>query len=321
MKSWCLAFILFLSFAARAAGVLEAGKIELHPEVYVSEDKTLTLADIASFENIDSSVLSKLKALPLGQAPRLGEKHSYTSIFLSGLLRKALDKVPSVLRDSWVIHIPSKVVVSNQGYHLDSRILEEKLSKHWRGLCADCKFIVMNLIAPQIPEELQKYPWEIRFTDSLPRGQFALPLEVKDDQNNSHLFWVRGQAQIQREVPVATRAINFGERLSDQDFELQWKDVTFAYDSFPAAMAIAGRKAGRSLRNGEPIFTGMLEREKALKRGDSVKVILSEDNWRVILNGVAEEDGYVGDTVKVRNEKSKKQISGVVNAEGEVVVR
>lgn len=315
MIRWVFTFL--FSFSATAA---EKGQIELKSDLTVSEARMLTLADIAEFKNIDEGYIQKIKAVTLGKAPQVGEQHSYTSVFLSSTLRKALKDIPSEIKDVWSIRIPSKILVKNQGHRLSSEAVEEKLSSRWKSLCGECRFLIVNLMTPQIPKNLEHLPWELKTNDTLPRGQFTVPLEVRDEGGQPHLFWVRGQVQIRQEIPVTTRAINFGERLSKTDFELQWKDVTYAYDSAPSKEAIVGRKVGRSLRNGEAIFTGVLEREKTLRRGDVVKVVFGEDNWRIMMTGIAEEDGFVGDRVRVRNDKSKKLISGVVSADGEVVV-
>lgn len=281
----------------------------------------LSLSDIAEFNGIGEQYLQKLSNITLGRAPQIGEQQSYTSIFLSSVLRKALNEVPTDLREEWQIKIPSKVTIKNEGFRLNSETVESKLKSHWARQCAECRFVVMNLITPQIPQELQKFPWELRLNETLPRGQFAVPVEVREKNEKLHLFWVRGQVQVMKEVPVTTRAIGFGERFTKDDFKMDWKDVTFAYDSAPSAEQLVGRRVSRSLRNGETIFNGVLEREKALKRGDLVRVVLTQDNWKIVMNAVAEEDGFVGDTIKVRNDRSKKQISGIVTADGEVVVR
>ncbi len=321
-----IVLILFVMFFTGAAKALEVasealGKIHFRSELKVSEPKILTLGDVATFENIDEELSTKIRSVQLGRAPQLGEQYSFTSVFISSLLRKAMVGVPSDLKEKWSIRIPSKLTVSNQGYRISSQVIEERLNKHWQNLCANCRFVMMNLITPQIPERLQNFTWEMRLTDVLPRGQFATAIDIKDENGQSHMFWVKGQVQIQQNVPVTTRAINFGERLAASDFAMQWKDVTFAYDSAPTAENMLGRKVARSLRNAEPIFNGVLEKEKALKRGDVVRVVLADDNWAISMTGVAEQDGFIGDTVKVRNDKTKKQISGIVNADGEVVVR
>jgi flagellar basal body P-ring formation protein FlgA len=94
--------------------------------------------------------------------------------------------------------------------------------------------------------------------------------------------------------------------------------VTFARDSTAFDGEIVGRKARQAIAAQDILYAGMLEKEKALKRGDPVKVALGEGEWEVILMGVAEQDGFIGDTVKVRNPRSQQVIVATVTARGEV---
>ncbi|MCB0410985.1 MAG: flagellar basal body P-ring formation protein FlgA [Bdellovibrionales bacterium] len=316
-----IALILIFFGTALWVNASEDVRIEFENKVQLKENSDITLGDLLRFQGVSDEYMAILRAVSLGKAPLLGTSQEFSNHFLSGVLRKALAKIPSTERKDWTIRIPESVKIETVGFQINSAQVESRLRDHWTSLCADCKFTLTNLSVPAVPKGLQGAPWEIKLGQALPRGQFSFPLEIKPEGAKSQLLWVQGQVQVQKVVPVTTRALNFGERLSEGDFNFTWKDVTFSYDTSPAKDELIGRRVNRSMQAGEILVSGRLEKEKALKRGERVRVFFEAEGWSVSLTGIAEEDGFVGDKVRVRNEKSKKQISGTVTKQGEVVLR
>lgn len=295
--------------------------IAVKAEVSINEERTLSLGDLTDISGFSPSSKEKIQQFQLGKTPDLGTQQTFTSNFISGVLRQALENIDPSEKQGVLIKIPPKILVMNQVPVANSKNIEHKLRAHWEKLCAECRFVVVNLITPPIPEILKNQPWLLKFTDNIPRGQIAIPLEVQNPEGVSRLFWVRGQVQVQKEVPVTSRAMSFGERIDQADIKFEWRDVTFAYDSAPDRDQVIGRKINRSLRTNEILLSGVLEKERALKRGDVVRVVVGGENWSVMSNAIAEEDGFIGDTVRVRSDKTKKTMTGVVQGDGEVTVR
>ena len=126
---------------------------------------------------------------------------------------------------------------------------------------------------------------------------------------------------IYKKVPVVTRALNMGEKLRADDVAESLRDVTFSYDSSPALEEIPGKVLRYSVGVGDVVWSRTIKKEKALARGEIVKVIAESENFQIVLMARAEQDGYMGDTIQLKNLRTNKLISGVVADSGEVMIK
>jgi flagella basal body P-ring formation protein FlgA len=84
--------------------------------------------------------------------------------------------------------------------------------------------------------------------------------------------------------------------------------------------ALAGMRAARTIRAGEAICSQSLEPRPAVSRGEDVTVISTSGAVQIVGRGVAQQDGIVGQVLRVRNPSSGEFYSAAVSGEREVVV-
>jgi flagella basal body P-ring formation protein FlgA len=72
---------------------------------------------------------------------------------------------------------------------------------------------------------------------------------------------------------------------------------------------------------GQVLFETDLLREKAVNRGDWVKVTAQEGKMEVTTMARAENEGFIGDVVLLRVGANKQPMSGVARAKGEVILK
>lgn len=92
-------------------------------------------------------------------------------------------------------------------------------------------------------------------------------------------------------------------------------------DVVTSPAALHGMRTRKALRAGAPICEQDVERKPLVSRGDRVTVRSSAGLVTVVLAGIAERDGNLGDRLPVRNPSSGELYMAAVAAEGEVVVR
>jgi flagella basal body P-ring formation protein FlgA len=126
---------------------------------------------------------------------------------------------------------------------------------------------------------------------------------------------------IKRKVPVAKRIVNIGERVLASDFTWEYRDTSFAIDGIPLAEELNGKRMKQGLRANEVLFRGMLEKERAIRRGDLVQLRSSEGAWEVTMSVVAQQDAFVGDVIGLKNPKTNTMLMGQVTGQGEVELR
>ena len=219
------------------------------------------------------------------------------------------------------LKIPSKIIVENKGYEVGREEVKQALLQQWQPVCGHCKIEFQSLSIPLIPLAYQQEPWRVNTRGNLPRGSFSAPIQFLGKKQPPGSFWVSGQVSILRKVPVTKRSIRMGERIAAKDVSWKYKDVTFAYDGTPDLKNIIGRKSRVSMKAGQIVWVNSIIKEKAVSRGQIIKVVLGDDRFEIVLQAKAEQDGYVGDRVKLKNLKTDKIFSGVVTRLGEVIVR
>lgn len=291
-------------------------QITIRPFSALTEKADVTLADIAETRNLPAIYVDKLARTKLADTPMPGERRQFSQAAIAGALHEALGGMSPAPQ----MKIPGQVVVERPPQIVLRSNVEQKLQAAWKLRCEDCEFRILQLSVPKI---LLKNGdrWSLQTKSDFPRGSFSTAVDVVSANEEHRTFWVQGQVAIYREVPVAKRSMNIGERLQQGDFELQMRDVTFATDGVPTSPEMLGRRLRLGLRANDAIFVGHIERDKAMRRGEVVRIQAREEGFEVIMSGLAEQDGFIGDTVNVRNPKTNRILSGTVTAQGEVEVR
>jgi flagella basal body P-ring formation protein FlgA len=296
----------------------EAETIRVNRLTSVSGKKDLYLVDLIDTKSLSESVKSAIRNVKITNAPQVGERRVLSNRSLSKILRKHLG---SLKKDSdLTFKIPSEVIIENTGDELSNSSVQKRLRSRWQGYCSDCRFEFDLLQLPKLNKGLDLASWQIGQVSGLPKGSFTYPLIVTSKTGEQSKYWLQGQARVLRNVPVAKRHLAFGQTLLAEDLKIAERDVTFAFDE-PASMdEIQGQLIKRTLPAGHVIWQGSVQKPRAVRRGQPVRVILKEEGWSLSLQGVAQEAGRIGEDITVRNPKSNKLLSGRVVADGEVVV-
>lgn len=315
-----IGIIQLISVAALASASAEgrAGEtqnIKVRAYTRVFDAQKITLLDLVETANISPALQEQFKAIQLGDTPRVGEQRTYASQVIAQAIREqARSKM-------WTVQIPRQIVVENKGFELDQQSIEKQLMSEWTNLCADCEISIENLQLPVVPEKMMSMPWQMEKGTQMPRGSFSKKVTIMSESGRSHIFWVNGKMNLKKKVPVLKRSVQINSRLGQDDFEWAWRDVTFATDSTPSEKEIIGQKAKFSMNASDVIWRNSLLQDKAVQRGEVVKVYMGEDNWQVSVSAVLEQDGYVGDTVNMRNTQTQKLLTGRVVGQGEVEIK
>lgn len=137
------------------------------------------------------------------------------------------------------------------------------------------------------------------------RARFRLPLV--------------GRAQRVIRVPALSRPVRPDEVIGAAD--LAWVEVAQA-SMPPAGLTepdeIIGNQARRRLAPGRVLTRRDLGPPHLVRRGHPVELIYARPGLRITALGVAQEDGALGDLVRVMNAESRRQLQGVVSGPGEV---
>lgn len=280
-----------------------------------NQDEAISLATVVDGDNLPLTILNQLKKVRLSDAPNVGEKRIYSPKALAEAIRA------SSVQKNWSMQIPNEVVVENKGFIVDSESVEKLLLNSWLAICGECQIRIIELQLPHIPPAVMKAQWNLILDNKLPRGNFSVRLSIGRHGGQSIGYWVNGQVQIKKRVPVLARSTPMGKRLEENDFKFEWRDVTLATDSNPEGAEIIGQKLKFTMNSDSIIWANSIVKEKVVQRGEIVKVVVADSNWQVSTQAQTQQDGFIGDMVNLKNLNTNKIITGKVIGSGRVEIQ
>ncbi|MEQ1875051.1 MAG: flagellar basal body P-ring formation chaperone FlgA [Bdellovibrionia bacterium] len=295
--------------------------ISVRPQTLI-RGETLTLGDIAVFEGFSLPEASTLKKIALGNAPAFGEKRNYSNQALTEILRAHLKSSEAAGERHIKLQIPSEVSVEGGGLAVSSQAVRANLQEGLKKLCDSCEYKIEDLRLPELPAFPPKSEWSVRADYQKLRGPFNIPLEIINPAGEKSVFWVTGRLSVWKRVPVAARLLSQQDRIEPSDIKWLKREITFLPDTTPSEQEIT--QAGQlktAVGPEQVILQSHLLRKRALNRGEIVTLTTGTTVWNLTLKGVAQEPGYVGDTVRVLNTETKKVVMGRVVAQGVVEVK
>jgi flagellar basal body P-ring formation protein FlgA len=150
-------------------------------------------------------------------------------------------------------------------------------------------------------------------------GRFHGALVGTFDRRERFRLPIFGRAHPVIRVPALSRPVAPDELITAED--LTWVEVAptqVAPASITAPDAIVGSQARRRLRPGRVLTARDLGPPHLVRRGRPVELVYARPGLHVTALGLAQQDGALGDPVRVLNAESRRQLQGVVSGPDEV---
>jgi len=130
------------------------------------------------------------------------------------------------------------------------------------------------------------------------------------------------RTELEALAPVAVAAVDLprGAELAPGDVQLVERDLTGLRQPCLDVDFLVGKRLRRSLRAGEVLQKGVLETPPVVRRGDLGTMTIHSGNLLLTARGAARENGVNGETIRVRNSSSQKDVLCRVVGPGAVEV-
>jgi flagella basal body P-ring formation protein FlgA len=129
------------------------------------------------------------------------------------------------------------------------------------------------------------------------------------------------QGKIWRDVPVARSLVRRGQLLRDADVTLERRDVLSLREPLSAgSLTDDSLELVENVSPRQPILTRSVRVRPLIRRGALVEGVLREGALTISLKVEALEDGLPGQTVRVRNPKSRRELYGRVESDQTVLI-
>ncbi len=304
-----LTFFISLAFAAKL-------------EIQIPEMSTVRRG-----EPIRLGQITEIKSRNWELNDRLKETIIYPAITENGEFRVSSREVAVAIRnrlsfqDLQQIHfsIPETLVFKVKENHLAESSIRFEIAKRAQDLCSECEAELDDLRIPEIKTSGEILASKLDVGSLKSGGGFLLGYTV-DTSKGRVQFWVTGRIQFYRKAWVTKRMLSLADKITEKDIEEKRVQVTYLNDAIPTKEDLLGRNLNRLMPMGHVLVMSDIKKELMLTRGQTIKLILGEGGIEVTSSGISEENGFLGEVVKVKTLDQKKILTGVVIEKGVVKI-
>jgi flagella basal body P-ring formation protein FlgA len=153
-------------------------------------------------------------------------------------------------------------------------------------------------------------------------GRFDIAFEVSNDNNPTPTkLRFTGTAIETVEVAVLTRDIERSEMLKSSDVAQERRPKAEVTGEAATRERTVGMQLRRPMRAGTPIRVADIAKPEFVQRDQNVTIIYQVPGLYLTTRGKAIESGAEGDIVNVLNVQTKRTLTGVVTARGQITVQ
>lgn len=131
---------------------------------------------------------------------------------------------------------------------------------------------------------------------------------------------IRIEIEAMAEIVVAKESLRRGTLLSDNLIEMRYQDISRLSEPIFAGADVTGQIVKRTVRLGEPLQAQQVEYPPLVKRGERVVIEVQHAGMTLSAVGEARQDGRAGESIKVINTGSSREVVSRVIAPGLVRV-
>ena len=313
------------TFTIAIRPTIEVGLIEAPAK----DQGPITLGDLVDAATIPievrDGVLRQLVRVEICDRPLPGEERVFTSEGLADIVGEAGRRLETAgYLVEWRVPARSSVVSS-----LGPKAFDQALRRELLVHCQDCSIELSRVVWPEsigpgsivTAQSGQLKALKVKPFGARPRGSFATGVEITLRSGKSVQGSVSGVVNFQADVPVLARAVTAGEKIEALDFQISHRDITYLSDTPVNPKELSGMVTSRGLPAGEVLVRSHFRKELVLKFGDPVRIQVGGDAWSVSAEGTAQSPAALGETVKVKVNRSQKLVSGVLKEKGLVEIQ
>jgi flagella basal body P-ring formation protein FlgA len=153
-------------------------------------------------------------------------------------------------------------------------------------------------------------------------GRFTVTMIAGGAHPGAQRLTVQGRVAATARLPVLRRAIGTGETIKAADVEMvQVRDDTARRDLIASPEKLIGQVARQRLREREPVREGDVRPMTLVTRNANVTILLQTGNLSLSVQGRSLEEGARGDSIRVVNALSNRQLEAVIVGPDTVAVQ
>ena len=308
--------VLFMLFTNSAySGTVQS--INVHKDSLVSGTKVL----LGEISTIDGSLdgIQNVENIIICSAPSPKNKKVISRDTIFTALRKS-----GVLTDTINFNCPDKVNLRSGYIEFSRKDIKKIIIEHIRkNITWDMKYVqIKNVICSPVvlPQGEVSYSFSLNNKNDY-IGSYKEEIIFVVDNNYKKKVRVSANIVVATPVAVSTKVIERNSTIKPGDIKLMPRDITGISDHiFTDVTVLVGKKAKNRINFETVIRKKMIGLNNVIKRGDIVTIYLENKQIKLSVPARALERGAVGDTIRVVNTSSDKEVYAVVKSSKTVEV-
>ncbi len=321
MRLLVFAALVLLADVPLALGAQDGEVVIAVAERAVVPGGTYVLGDIAQVSAQKADTKTRLDAISVGVAPRMG----YARTVSRAAIEQAVAHQWPEIAQRIVWRGSDSLVVRGAGVGQDAAklvtVAREALSAQLSR-----RYVRTEITVVGGPYELRLPTGEVSVTPRVSSAASAAPrmrvwLDVSIDGRRTRSIPVWFAVKAYAPVRVAKRSLAPRHRISGEDFRIEERNVAGVQGvPVPIGEALESAWLKRGIGAGDVLVDASMESAPLVERGDDVRVKVSMGSIEIETKGVALGNGHLGDTIKVENPASREAFSGKVIGERAILI-
>jgi len=313
-----ISLILILSTFILIPDIL-ADKIEVNlMDNVILEDKTITFSDISTVTGDDLKLVNKINDIEIGKTPWANSIRMINKDFMKMRLNASDVNVSDVNftnANSVAVSVESTKIT---GLEI-SRKAEEYLLSVLPVTDRETTVELARLPGDQwIPSRRDKIDFDVSLVDtSKDRGKIELIVSASSNGMRYFKIPVHFNVRVFEYVAIAKRKIDRNQQLTKSNVFMARRETTKIRGlAFSSRELLTGKTASVSILPYTILTEDMVETPPTIKQGSVVKLFIETNGFRIVTKGLAQQTGYTGEVIKVKNLESKKILYGeIINSD------
>jgi flagellar basal body P-ring formation protein FlgA len=289
-----------MAFFVRIAPGAEGLVIDLKEEVSI-RSAAILLKDVADVNGPDRDVVEKLSKMNLGASPEFGSVKTLSRHQIDETIQAAIGALLDVkYSGSAAVQVRMKgrpVAPSEIGSLLKSYIMK---TTSWKDSEIEIRSIA-NLNGVELPPEGA----ELRLSQTaavMGRRNLTALLEIVQAGKTLRCFWIAAEIIVHADAWAAAKKIMPDQIVESGDFVKQSTSIEDLRTTYVRTLdEVVGKIARRSFSPGDLIVREAFTEPFLIKRGETVQLRLQRDGVILTSQARAEENGRLGQMIRVRN--------------------
>lgn len=317
----CVLCVLFSGVNSRAASAFDFAPVTTNQSASwpLATEVKVDSQGIFLRHVVAATFKQPLPEVRISDAPAFGKFAIYTRTQLNDLLAKAAPELIPVWSG------PDRVRVTRRARTMDETEIRQMLTATLQTeQVRERGELEIRFVRPFAPVLVPDEPVTLRVID-LPNtgisGNFIVRCEMKTGEEIVGNWQINVNAKIWREVWVARSAILRGQALAQADIGQERRDLLSFKEGLTTLPAdINSYDVAENLTGGSILTGRSIKQRPVIKRGKTLDALVQEGPLQILVKVEALEDGLPGQSVRVRNLKSRREFRGKVENEETVSV-